>query len=105
MPTSRRFLAGAISLAGGHWVWARRSRSHAAPAGRPGGAWLLLHLLHGLLHGLVEVLGVNAEVLGGLLLVPGHGLLDGILDLVFTNDDEARLAGVDEITEFFGARP
>ena len=33
-----------------------------------GCAWLLLHLLYGLLQGLVEVLGVNAEVLGGLLL-------------------------------------
>jgi hypothetical protein len=59
-----------------------------------------LHLLHGFLQGPVDVFGVDAEFLGGFLLSPGHGVLDGLLDLALADDDEARLAGIDEIAEF-----
>jgi hypothetical protein len=69
------------------------------------GVRLVLHLLHGLLQGLVEVFRVDAEVFGGLLVGPGHGLLDSVFDLALANDDEACLAGVDEVTELFGAGP
>lgn len=83
------------------------------PTAAAGVAWLgsggrgrarpVLHLLHGLLQGPVDVLRVDAEFLGGLLLGPGHGVLDCLLDLGLTDDDEACVARIDEITEFLDA--
>ena len=35
-----------------------------------------------------------------LLLGPGHGVLDRVLDLALADDDEACLAGIDEVAEF-----
>jgi hypothetical protein len=80
-------------------VWPRWGLGGRVARGR------LLQLLHGLLQGLIEVLGVNAQVFRGLLLGPGHGLLDGVFDLAFPNHDQAGLAGVDELPEFFDLRP
>src|SRR6266508_1002259 len=51
----------------------------------------------------LHLLRVDAEFLGGLLLGPGHGGLDRLLDLGLTDDDEACVARIDEITEFLDA--
>src|SRR6266542_4441904 len=74
------------------------------PTAAAGVAWLgsggrgrarpVLHLLHGLLQGPVDVLRVDAEF---------HGGLDCLLDLGLTDDDEACVARIDEITEFLDA--
>ena len=62
-----------------------------------------LHVLHGFLHGLIDVLRVYAEFFGGFLFGAGHGVLDGALDLALTDDDEAGVAGIDEGAEFLDA--
>jgi uncharacterized hydrophobic protein (TIGR00271 family) len=64
-----------------------------------------LHLPDGAFQGLVDVLGVHVELLGGLLLRPGHGLLDRGLDLALADHDQARLAGIDEVAQFLGLGP
>lgn len=64
-----------------------------------------LHLPDGLLERPVDVLGVDVEFLGGLLLSPGHGLLDRVLDLALADDDQACLAGIDEVAQLLGPGP
>jgi hypothetical protein len=70
----------------GHRCWRR-------PAG--------LHVLDSFLQGLVDVLRAHVELFGGLLLRPGHGVLDRVFDLVLPNYDEPGLARVDEVAELF----
>ena len=71
---------------GGHRRWPRLAR---------------LHLLDRFLQGLVDVLRVHVKLVGGLLLRPGHGVLDRVFDLALPDDDEPGLARVDEVTELF----
>src|SRR4029450_83068 len=54
-----------------------------------------LHLLHGLPQGLVDVLGIDAELLGGGLFGPGDGAFDGAFDPALADGDQAGRAALD----------
>ena len=69
------------------------------PAARGGS-----HLLDRFLQSPVDVLGIHVKLLGRLLLRPGHGVLDRVLDLAFPDHDEPGLARGDVVPELFGLR-
>jgi imidazolonepropionase-like amidohydrolase len=64
-----------------------------------------LHLADGFVQRLVDVLRVDVELVRESLLGPGDGLLDRRLDLGFADDEQPRLAGLDEVAELLGGRP
>src|SRR5262245_46148458 len=66
-------------------------RRPPSPAATRGPALGGLHLLDCLLQGPVDVLGVDAELLGGRLFGPGDRVLNRLFHVRLTHDDEPRL--------------
>ena len=84
------------AIAAPPWLWAAHAAAEIGADLRAAGSHLRRCILQGL-----DILRVNAEFLGGLLLRPVHSVLDRLLDHALTDDDEAGLAGIDEVAELF----
>ncbi len=63
-----------------------------------------LDLPHRFVQGTVDVLWVDVELPRLLLLCPGDGAVDRLLDLAFADDDERSLARIDEVAQLLRIR-